>query len=137
MNVLIDTNIVLDVLLSRAGLKEGSANILKYCESKFVNGYISAMTVANITYILRKDLNREKVLVILSKIFCIFNVEDLRSDDLLNAASLDFSDYEDAVQASTAERIKAEYIVTRNLKDYKNSTVPPITPEEFLESFVK
>ena len=73
MNVLIDTNIVLDVLLSRAGLKEGSANILKYCESKFVNGYISAMTVANITYILRKDLNREKVLVILSKIFCILD----------------------------------------------------------------
>ena len=56
---------------------------------------------------------------------------------MLNAASLDFSDYEDAVQASTAERIKAEYIVTRNLKDYKNSTVPPITPEEFLKSFVK
>lgn len=137
MNVLIDTNILLDVIFERKGFALPSLRIWTLCEMKDVNGYISALSVPNIFYVMRKELTREKLSEMLSKLSSIFTVEDLKSADLLRAASQDFSDYEDAVQAITAERIKAEYIITRNLKDYKNSTVPPITPEDFLEEFLK
>ena len=57
----------------------------------------------------------------------------MRKDDLMKAADMDFSDYEDALQAVCASRIKAACIVTRNIRDYKNSPVSAIKPSELFE----
>ena len=51
------------------------------------------------------------------------------------AAGMMWNDYEDAVQAATAERIRATAIITRNIKDYRQSQIPAFTPAEFLERF--
>jgi hypothetical protein len=51
------------------------------------------------------------------------------------AAGMMWNDYEDAVQAATAERIRAAAIVTRNIKDYQRSKIPAFTPAEFLKRF--
>jgi hypothetical protein len=63
----------------------------------------------------------------------IFSISNFRETDLIKAAGTDIDDYEDAVQAICAARIKADYIVTRNLKDCRNSKVPAIKPSELLE----
>ena len=82
---------------------------------------------------MRKELDSERIKEILTTLTALFTVVDLRGTDLMKAADLRFSDYEDALQAVSASRIKANYIVTRNIKDYANSTVPAIKPSELLE----
>ena len=42
------------------------------------------------------------------------------------------NDYEDAIIDSIASRENAQYIITRNKKDFEYSKVKAITPKEFL-----
>jgi len=79
---------------------------------------------------MRKELNSSRIKEILTTLTSIFTAADLRKTDLIRAAELEFSDYEDALQSVCALRVKADYIVTRNTKDFKNSPVPAITPSE-------
>ncbi len=133
MKVLIDTNIILDVLCNRDDFADYSAKIFKLCEVKKITGYISALSIPNIVYIMRKELDSDKVKEILDKLTLIFSIVDLKGDDLKKATMLDFKDYEDAIQSAQANRIKANYIITRNLKDFTNSKVTAIKPSELID----
>lgn len=133
MKVLIDTNVILDVLCNRAGFVEDSLRVFKFCEANQITGYISALSVPNIVYIMRKELDKERIKEILATLTALFTVVDLRESDLMKAADLDFADYEDALQSVCAARAKVNYIVTRNIKDFKNSTIPAIKPSELFE----
>ena len=133
MKVLIDTNIILDVLCKRPDFYEDSAKIFKLCEVKKISGVISALSIPNIMYILRKELDADKTREILDSLMLIFSVADLKADDLKKAADMRFKDYEDAIQSACATRIKANYIVTRNMKDFSESKVTAIKPAELLD----
>lgn len=133
MKVLIDTNIILDVLCKRHDFYEDSAKIFKLCEVKKISGVISALSIPNIMYILRKELDADKTREILDSLMLIFSVADLKADDLKKAAAMGFKDYEDAIQSACAVRIKANYIVTRNIKDFADSRVTAIKPSELLD----
>lgn len=63
----------------------------------------------------------------------LFMVIDLREMDLIKAADLNFTDYEDALQSVCASRAKVNYIVTRNIKDFSNSSIPAIKPSELFD----
>ena len=132
MKIWIDTNIILDVLCNRKGFFEDSSKIWKMCETNRIEGYISALSVPNIVYILRKELDPEKTMEIIQKLTLIFDVLYLKSSDLKNAAAMLTSDYEDAIQMCQAARIHAEHIVTRNIRDFKESSVQALTPAELL-----
>ena len=133
MKVLIDTNILLDVLCNRAGFVDDSAKVFKLCEVNKIDGFISALSVPNIVYIMRKELSSDKIKDILEKLSLIFTTVDLKADDLKKALDLDFKDFEDALQSIAAKRIKADYIITRNIKDFIKSPVPAIKPAELWE----
>lgn len=133
MKLLIDTNVVLDVLCNRKDFVENSSKVFKLCETKKFDGYLSAISVPNIAYILRKELSIEKLKSIIVKLNIIFSIIELKPNDLILATDLDFKDYEDALQSVCAKRIKADFIITRNTKDFKNSQVKAITPEHFLD----
>ena len=133
MKLLIDTNVILDVLCNRPDFVEDASKIFKLCEIKKVDGYISALLVPNIVYIMRKELDSAKIKEILEKLSLIFTIVDLKAEDIKKAANLDYKDYEDALQSICAKRIKANYIVTRNIKDYSNSPITAIKPSELLE----
>ena len=132
MKIWIDTNIILDVLCNRKGFVEDSSKIWKMCETNRIEGYISALSVPNIVYILRKELDPEKTMEIIQKLTLIFDVVDLKASDLKNAAAMLTSDYEDAIQMCQAARIHADYIATRNIRDFKESSVQALTPAELL-----
>lgn len=132
MKVLIDTNIILDVLCRRDGFYEDSAMVWKLCEVKKITGVVSALSISNIIYIMRKELDAERTKEILNGLSLIFTIADLKADDLKKAADMNFKDYEDAVQSACASRIRAEYIVTRNIKDFRESKVTAIKPAELL-----
>lgn len=133
MKVLIDTNIILDVLCNRSEFVENSAKIFKLCEVKKIDGYISALSIPNIVYIMRKELDSEKIKDVLAILSLIFTIADLKADDIKKAALMNFKDYEDALQSACATRMKMNFIVTRNIKDFANSKITAITPSELID----
>ena len=132
MRLLIDGNIILDVLQKRIPHYEDSAKIWKMCETDLAEGYVSALTFANLVYVMRKELSTDKISETLKSLSLIFRFEDLKSSDLTVASDLGWDDFEDAIQSVTAERIGADNIITRNVKDFKKSKVIAFTPTEFL-----
>ena len=137
MKVLIDGNILLDVLQRREPHFEASSKVWKLCETDQMEGYVSALTFADLVYVMRKELNPESIHEVLKKLGLIFRFTELAVPDLTEAAEMKWNDYEDAVQAATARRIHAECIVTRNIRDYLQSKVPAFTPAELLERIAK
>lgn len=133
MKVLIDTNLILDVLCGRQPFLEDAARIFKLCEVKKISGCVSALSIPNIIYIMRKELDGEEIKDILEKLSLIFHIADLKADDLKKAADMGFKDYEDAIQSACASRIKADYIITRNIKDFAGSKVTAIKPSELFD----
>ena len=133
MKVLIDTNVLLDVLCAREDFLEVSLRIWKYCEINKIEGYISALSVPNIVYILRKELTPKRTEEVINQLLLIFKACELKTDDLKKAAAMQHTDYEDALQMIGAARIKADYIVTRNIRDFLISKVYALTPAELLE----
>jgi len=133
MKVLIDTNVILDVLYKREGFYEDSLKIWKLCETKKIDGYISALSIPNIVYILRRELDSEKTLEVINNISLVFKIYDLKSEMIIQAAEKKAKDYEDALQMVTAQKLKANFIVTRNIKDFTDSKIIAVKPSELLE----
>lgn len=132
MKLLIDANILLDVLQNREPHVQASSTIWKLCETEQAKGFVSALTFANLVYIMRKELEPKRVEEVLQALSLIFEFVDLNVSDLSRAAGLNWSDFEDAVQSVTAERIHADYIITRNVRDFAKSSVTAFTPSELL-----
>ena len=133
MKVLIDTNVILDVLYKRNGFYEDSLKIWKLCETRKIDGYISALSIPNIVYILRRELDPEKTLEVINNINLVFKIYDLKSEIIMQAAEKKTKDYEDVLQMITAQKLKASFIVTRNIKDYVGSKIIAVKPSELLE----
>ena len=89
------------------------------------------MSPLNIAYIMRKELTPERTQEILFTLAAAFRFAELRESEIEKAADMKWRDYEDAVQSATAERINADYIITRNTKDFQDSKVKALTPEEY------
>ena len=132
MVLLIDANIVLDVLLNRSDFVKDSAMIWRLCETGQAKGYISTLTYANIMYIMRKQLNPEQIEDVFRKLNLIFEFANFSSSVLERAVSMKWKDFEDAVQSATAESVHADYIISRNIKDFTNSRIMAFTPTELL-----
>ena len=132
MVLLIDTNILLDVMMERQEFVKDSSMIWKLCETEGVTGYISALTITNLVYIMRKKLDPKKIADIISLLRMIFVFTDLGVPDINLASGMEWNDCEDAVQSATAYRVHADYIVTRNTRDFADSRVPAFTPNEIL-----
>ena len=133
MKVLIDTNVILDVLYKREGFYEDSLKIWKLCETRKIDGYISALSIPNIVHILRRELDPEKTLEVINNINLVFKIYDLKSEIIIQAAEKKAKDYEDALQMVTAQKLKANFIVTRNIKDFTDSKIIAVKPSELLE----
>lgn len=132
MKLLIDANILLDVLQNREPHVQASSVIWKLCETERVKGYVSALTFGNRVYIMRKELDPKKIGEILKALSLIFEFVDFSASDLTHAAELEWDDFEDAVQSVTAERVHADYIITRNVRDFAKSKVVAFTPSELI-----
>ena len=133
MKLLIDANILLDVLQNRAGFVEDSSLVWKLCETGQAEGFVSVLTFANLVYVMRKELAPEKIEEVCKLLSLIFHFADFSVSDMNRAAEMKWKDFEDAIQSASATRIKANYIVTRNIKDFSESKVTAIKPTELLD----
>jgi len=135
MKVLIDTNIILDVLTEREPHFEFSASFLKLCGTQ-ITGCIIASQTTDIFYMLRRSgIDSPSAIGSIKKLIDNVKVLDINAVDVQNALNSPMPDYEDSLLACCAERQKAEYIITRNEKDFKLSPITALAPRAFLEQF--
>lgn len=137
MKALIDTNVILDALISRAPHHISAERLLLFVAEDKLKAAITASSVTDIYYLLYKYFHdADQAKQVLLKLFRLFEVLDVTGSDCEKALSMPMQDYEDALLATCAKRRKLDLIITRNLKDFAESPVKAITPDDFLANFM-
>lgn len=133
MRVVLDTCVVVDVLQNREPFCHDAQELFLLCANRQFEGLITAKSMTDIYYLVHRQTHSDKQTREIIKNLCVlFPILDTAGLDIQNAITSDISDYEDAVMAETAVRSKADYIVTRNEKDYVNAPLPVYTPKALL-----
>lgn len=128
------TNVILDTLLQRPNLYESSRKVIQCCLFS-VHGVIAAHSFSDMFYVLRETEKRsvEYCRNTIIKLCQTFEVCSIDKQRILDAAqNAEFNDFEDSLQNEWASYAGVDYIITNNADDFKNATVPVITPEEFV-----
>ncbi len=134
MLILIDTNVLLDVIARREPYVIFSEKVIDLCRQEIINGAIAGHSVLNAMYVLRKNFTLEERKEIFLSLCEFLYVESVDFGKIIQALKDDdFSDFEDCLQMQCALSLRADYIVTRNVKDFAASEIPAVTPEEFLK----
>ncbi|NJL40796.1 MAG: PIN domain-containing protein [Leptolyngbyaceae cyanobacterium SM1_4_3] len=130
--VLFDSDVLLDVLAQRQPFVVASAQALNRVTQPQVRGYVSGHAVTNIFYILRRQVGSETARELLSGLLQHLQVASVTDEIIRAALQSSLTDFEDAVTSEVANAAEIEVIVTRNISDFANSSVPAVLPEQFL-----
>lgn len=134
MRILIDTNVILDIVQKREPFFADSYQALRKAIETDVECLISASAATDIFYMLRKAFQSpQKAKDWIEQLSRIVAFADVQGVDIHTTLMRSMPDFEEAVVDAVTERIGASYILTRNIKDFAGSTVPAITPAEFLK----
>jgi predicted nucleic acid-binding protein len=130
MKIVIDNNIILDALLKRTPFNDTAEKILLACVESH-EGCITANSLTDIYYILRKITSVEKAKASVKKLMELFIILTVGFDECANALLLPTDDFEDALIIECAKETKADFIVTRD-KQFQQvvSQVKIISPED-------
>lgn len=130
--VFVDTDVILDLLSERIPHFHFSAVLFTFAEMKKIELYTTPLIMANMFYILRKQLGNDEAKKALRKLRILITVIDSSEAIIDKALNSTFNDFEDAIQYYTALENGIKIILTRNLRDYKNADIIVQTPESFL-----
>jgi predicted nucleic acid-binding protein len=131
-NVILDTNIVLDIALDRVGFSEDSAKVLVLIKQKGIKSFVTATTITDIYYILKKSKGHHHTIGFLSGLFDFIDIAGVTKDAVLAALTSDMADFEDAVQIEAAKFNEIDTIITRNYSDFEHSGLEVYTPASFI-----
>lgn len=132
MRVFLDVNVPLDVLTRREPWYRDSAAVLSLLETDEVGGLIAAQSITTLFYLAAKKLGKPRAMTALVDLLSLLTVVALDEAMILKAIALEWSDFEDALQAVSAVHSKADYLVTRNTGDFESPSIPAVTPKELL-----
>ena len=132
MNILVDTNVVLDVLLERTPFVDNSSVIMGRIERRTLRGMLCATTVTTIHYLACKTIGKKAGTAAINRLLQIYQIAPVDDQVLLVALNSGFKNYEDGVLHAAAIKSGAEAIITRNVKDFSAAELPVYTPEEFI-----
>ncbi len=134
-SVLIDSDVILDSFFDRKPFVEYSSLILSLCESGKIKGFLTPLIYSNVYYLLRQTAKHDKVIEKLKQLLKITDVLQMDRMVVENALNSGFKDFEDSLQNSSAvNNGNVDLILTRNLKDYKNSELGVFSPETYIKS---
>lgn len=130
--VLVDTNIFIDIALNRKRYFDSN---LKLLNLKNLDKLVISKQIFDIHFILKnKGILENDIFDFLRTIRFYCNILDLNVEDVDKALNnKNMKDFEDAVISARAKRFGADYIITRNVKDFDKSEVKAMTPEDFLK----
>lgn len=133
--VLLDTNIILDFALEREKYFKNAENILKLAYENEINAWMSATTITNVYYIARKTKGKDIAINFIKNLIDFIEIANVDKNVIVKAISLNFNDFEDAIQESSALYNEIPIIITRNIHDFEDANLAIFTPEEFLIAF--
>lgn len=134
MKVYVDTNVLVDFVCNRQGFVEEAKKLFAHGYMEEYELMTSALSIVNAVYIGHKYKHND-IEECLIKVASFVDVVDLRGQVVVDMLSSDWKDYEDATQNASAIWAEADCIVTRNKKDFKDSSVPVYTVTEFFGVF--
>jgi predicted nucleic acid-binding protein len=132
MPFLVDTNIFLDVVLAREGLEEESRQVLNWFGNHPGEGWVAWHTLANLSYVGTRMAGPASAMKALREILEVFEVCRVGTQEAHRALHLRLRDFEDSLQVSAGLAAGVAAIVTRNLKDFRGSPLPALSPRAFL-----
>jgi predicted nucleic acid-binding protein len=132
VKLLLDANVVLDVALNRMPFVVDAARVLTAIDSGRAQGYVAAHTVTTAFYVIAKNQGFQGAVAAVAEMLRILDVVPAERADLSQALSLGWRDFEDAVQSVSASKAGADFIVTRDLKDFRGAAVPARDPSFIL-----
>ncbi len=135
-SIFLDTNVILDLLGERVPFFDSIAKVATLADQKKLTLIVSPLSFTTIDYVLNKYETSESVLNKLRKFKIICEVREVNEETINKALNSNFKDFEDALQYFTALQSNCSIIITRNGKDFKNSTIPIMTAEEYLSSLI-
>ena len=135
MKVLIDTNLVLDLLLNRKPFVSKAVKVFEQAETGHIEAYITANSVTDIVYILRKAYSGDQIREHLQNMFGFIKIMSVTASNVFSAFKLGMPDYEDALLVQCAKAGGVDFIVTRNKKDFQGCPVECLSLEEWVERF--
>jgi predicted nucleic acid-binding protein len=133
MNVLLDTNVVLDEILRRQPFCTKAADIIALSKLGKFTAFLSASTVTDVYYIACKELKDEKL--VMTRIKMLLKTVDIAAVtgvEIRRAIDLAWTDFEDCVHFTAGESLNARYIITRDAGGFVESEIPTVSPEQFL-----
>ena len=129
--IFLDTNVIIDFLADRRPFSLTAAEIFNASLSGYVKIYISSVSYNNIYYILRQSLSHNETLKLLEALSEMTEIVDVTKTVIKKSLKSEFKDFEDAIQYNCALTVsKLDFIVTRDSKDFKKSTLPVMNPQE-------
>jgi hypothetical protein len=132
LNVLFDLHIILDVLQERAEFYGFSALVLARAETGKIQGWLAAHSATTLFYLIAKDKSPDQARVAITSLLQFLRIAPVDQNTIEQALNLPYRDFEDAVQMSAALRIHADYLLTRNVRDYQPAPLAVIQPAELL-----
>lgn len=130
--VFVDTDIIYDILSQRQPFYQSAAKLFTLADENKVKITISALSIANIHYLLSKELSSESAKQILRKFKILVKIVQIDDKIIDLALNSDFNDFEDAIQNYCALENDCNILLTRNLKDYKKAQITVMTAQDFI-----
>ncbi len=137
MNALIDTDVLIDVALNRAPHARYSAQILDAAQQRRFKSYIAWHSIANFYYLVSSPNTNKAAKEFIRDLLQFVAIAAAGTEDAVYALGLPMADFEDALQVAAARVCNSDYIITRNVKHFKKSPIPAITPKSFYKQFIK
>ena len=138
MRVLFDTNILLDALLARELFVANAAFLLNAVESKQIEGFMSATTVTDVHYLVRRQTQSVEIAInAVTRLLTLMEIAAVDREVLQQALDLRLVDFEDAVQVACAMRFGLDAIVTRDVNGFANSPILALSPDELRNRLVQ
>ncbi len=132
MRVFIDTNVLLDVFQERKPQYDASVSVWDMAERGQLSAFVSVISFNNIYYIISRFCDKKHASRAIKLLRGTFSPVPFDEQILNQSIDSKISDFEDAIQFFSAVHAEADFIITRNSKDFPKSNIPVLLPEEFL-----
>jgi predicted nucleic acid-binding protein len=131
-SILLDIDVIIDVLARREPFFAPAANLWAKVENKHIRAYLASHTITTLFYLISKVKDKKFAEECVRDLLSVFEIAPVDKPTLLLALKAGFKDFEDAVQHAAAKQVNADFIITRNIKDFRKSDIPIASPDSFL-----
>jgi predicted nucleic acid-binding protein len=132
----VDSDILLDLLLNREPFFIYSSTLFTDEVKTMIELNTSALILANVHYIIAKNINKNAAITSLKYIMKLINVFPFEASHIDSSIATGLADFEDGIQYHIAKGNNCNVIISRNIKHYKTFDIPVLTAGEFLRKIL-